>query len=56
MTFSKKGGDKEDMKDKLDWAESMEKCLISVIENQNEVLLKRMVEMESKVNDKIGSI
>lgn len=56
MTSRKKGGEKEDMKDKPDWVDNLEKRLTNVIENQNEVLLKRMAEMESKVNDKIGNI
>lgn len=52
----KKGVEKEELKDKLDWVDTLEKRLIGVIENQNKVLLKRMAEMEGKVNGKVGDI
>lgn len=56
MTTRKKGSEKEDLKDKPEWVDALEKRLTNVMESQNELLLKRMADMESKVNDKIGNI
>lgn len=53
---TRKRGEREEMKDKPDWVDSLEKRLITVIENQNETVLKRMAEMETRVNDKISKI
>lgn len=56
MASRKKFTEKEELKDKPEWVDALEKRLTSVIENQIEMLLKRMEKMESKVNAKIESI
>lgn len=56
MTTRKKGTEKEELKEKPEWVDALERRLTNVIENQNEILLKRMADMENKVNDKIGTI
>lgn len=56
MSSRKKGGDKEELKDKPEWVDTLEKRLVSAMEFQSEMLLKRMVEMEVKMDEKIESI
>lgn len=52
----KKGTDKDKTKDKPEWVDALEKRLVSVMESQNDMLLKRMSAMENKMNEKIEAI
>lgn len=60
MSTRKKGQDKdkdkEEGKEKPDWVDTLEKWLVSAMENQCDILLKRMADMEAKMNEKIEGI
>lgn len=44
------------MREKPEWVDALEKRLVTVMENQNDMLLKRMSDMESKMNERIDAI
>lgn len=52
MSSRKKGQDKDEG-GRPDWVDALEKRLISAMELQSEVLLKKMTDMENKLNDRI---
>lgn len=55
MSTKKKDKDKGEKreKDKPEWVDLLEKGLVDALENQSEVLLKRMADMETKMDVKI---
>lgn len=52
----KKKAEKDEAKEKPDWVDALEKCLMSVMESQNDTLLKHMTEIENKMNERIEII
>lgn len=56
MSSRKKGTEKEEGKEKPDWVDALENRLVSVMENQNALLMKRMADMEKKMNERIDEI
>lgn len=44
------------MKEKSEWVDLLEKRLVNAMENQSEMLLKRMAGMENKMNERIDTI
>lgn len=55
MSSRKKGTEKEEG-GKPEWVDALEKRLVSAMEIQSEVLLKKMTDMENKMNNKIEVI
>lgn len=56
MASRKKDKDKGDEKEKPDWVDLLEKRLVDALENQYELILKRMADMEGKMDSKIEGL
>lgn len=54
--WGKKGTEKEDAKEKPEWVDALEKRLVNVMESQNDIILKRMMDMENKVNERTEAL
>lgn len=54
--IKKKGTEKEEVKEKPDWVDVLEKHLVSIMENQNEMVLKRIMDIENKMSERIETL
>lgn len=54
--MSSRKKDKGDENDRPDWVDNLEKHLMEAMENQSDVILKRMADLEGNMNAKVEGI